>query len=386
MESPTWLQNLHVPEYLKKSLQDERLASTKRNIYLLSLLLFIVGVILLVQHLFQPVVPESTPIWWWYFGAFTFIIVESSIIALITQMVMDRFSSSFQHFFIRAVGLALLLTTTGLCLLDLQAGNDLSVYLVGIFLLAAGFRLGKRFNSILIVGSTLILILAISLFDFQVNLQMLIALIIYAVLAIWMTLSLENQRVENLVLRTELKDRNSELEQISNRDSLTGAYNRRAFFEHTAVLAEQCKRYGTDLSIAILDIDKFKRVNDTLGHAAGDQVLKKIAERLIQATRSADITSRYGGEEFIVAMSNTHLKYAITVADRLRKEIEYLKIPDVDWTITISVGVAMYRPASESFEETLIRADQAMYQAKAEGGNTVSAARLESGNKKMVGG
>ena len=374
---PTWFQKMDLPDSLKETLHSERLESTKDNIFLLSILLFLVGILLFIQHLLRPAVPENTVIWQWYFGAFIFVIFLAGMIGLITQTILDKLSLFGQRVFMQAVAAALLLTTTGLSLLDLKAGNDLSVYLVGIFLLASAFRLGKPYNAALINASALVMIIVLSWLDYQVNIQIFLAIVIYAVISVWVAFTLENQRIENLLLRTELSKRNQELEQLSSRDSLTGAYNRRAFFEHITVLAEQCKRYGSDLSLAIIDIDKFKRVNDSLGHAAGDRVLKNISAKLIQATRSADITARYGGEEFIVAMSNTHLKSAMTVAERLRKEIEYLRVPEVNWTITISIGVAMYRPRIEELEETLIRADQAMYRAKAKGGNAVSAARLE---------
>jgi diguanylate cyclase (GGDEF)-like protein len=194
---------------------------------------------------------------------------------------------------------------------------------------------------------------------------------IYALMALFLARNLENSKIEAFILREELAESNSKLKDLSYIDSLTGIHNRRAFFEHMSVLVEQCKRYMTDLSVALIDIDKFKRVNDTLGHDIGDQVLMKIAQHLKKVTRNSDITARFGGEEFIVAMSNTHSKSAMTVMERVRKEIQYLIIEEVDWPITISTGIAMFNPDREDFQETLKRADQALYECKSEGGNTV---------------
>lgn len=377
----SWKQKQSLPEHLKKLLLEDRLKDTRTNISLLSLLMFLSGVALTIQHLTAPAVPEDTQLWQLYLGAFIFIGSAAGLVGIFTQSFIENLRVPLQIGFNHLIGLILISVTTSLTLLDLRAGNDTSVFLVGIFLIAIGFRLGKTAQIGFISLSTLVTLLVLSLADYEVNVQILLAVIIYATLAIWIAWSLEDQRSENLLLRGELSQRNQELQFLSSRDALTGAYNRRAFFEYVTVLVEQSKRYRTDLSIAIIDIDKFKRVNDTLGHDAGDRVLKAIADRLIHATRKCDITARYGGEEFITVMSNTHLKSAMNVAERLRKEIEFLSLPEVDWTITASIGVAMYRPLEESFDETLIRADRALYEGKELGGNTVTAARLTATDK-----
>jgi diguanylate cyclase (GGDEF)-like protein len=373
-----------LPEHLEKLLLEERLEDTRKNISLLSLLLFLSGVGLTVQHLTVPAVPENSQLWQLYLGAFIFIGSIAGLIGVLSQSIVKNLPVQLQIGFNHLIGLILVGVTTSLTLLDLRAGNDISVFLVGVFLIAIGFRLGKIVQIGLISFSTLVTLLVLSLADYEVNVQILLAVIIYATLAIWIAWSLEDQRSENLLLRGELSQRNQELQFLSSRDALTGAYNRRAFFEYVTVLAEQSKRYRTDLTVAIIDVDKFKRVNDTLGHDAGDRVLKAISDCLIHATRKCDITARYGGEEFVTVMSNTHLKSAMNVAERLRKEIEFLRLPEVDWNVTVSIGVAMYRPTEETFDETLIRADRALYEGKELGGNTVTAARLTATDKDQI--
>jgi len=374
-------QEQSLPEHLKILLLEERLEDTRNNISLLSLLLFLSGVVLTVQHLTVPTVPENSQLWQLYLGVFIFIGSAAGLIGVLSQSIVKNLSVPLQIGFNHLIGLILISVTTVLTLLDLKVGNDTSVFLVGVFLIAIGFRLGQIVQISLISLSTLVTLLVLSLADYEVNVQVLVAVIIYASLAVWIAWSLENQRSENLLLRGELSQRNQELQFLSSRDALTGAYNRRAFFEYVAVLAEQSKRYRTDLTVAIIDVDKFKRVNDTLGHDAGDRVLKAIANCLIRATRKCDITARYGGEEFITVMSNTHLKSAMNVSERLRKEIEFLPLPEVDWKVTVSIGVAMYRPTEETFDDTLIRADRALYEGKELGGNTVTAARLTATEK-----
>ena len=270
-------------------------------------------------------------------------------------------------------GVILIGGTTAVTIVDLIRGNDLSAYLLGILLVAAGLRYRKVVEILLISASGLTVILFPLLLENAARPSVHVILV-YAVLAYWIGHVMENQRIENLLLTEKLRARNQELRDLSSTDALTGISNRRAFFEHTAFLMEQSKRYGSQLSIILMDIDRFKRVNDTLGHAVGDEVLIEFADLMKEATRSSDLFARYGGEEFILAMPHTRLEAAASTAERLRREIEQHRFSGVAWTITASLGVADFDPGEESLEETLIRADRAMYKVKDRGGNGVQAA------------
>ncbi len=169
-----------------------------------------------------------------------------------------------------------------------------------------------------------------------------------------------------------------ELRQIASSDHLSGALSRRAFMEQAANEAARARRYGRPLSLAVLDIDFFKKVNDTYGHAAGDVAIKRIAEASMAAIRGSDALGRIGGEEFALLMPETTADNARLFAERLRATIEGLDIdapPKI--RVTVSIGVAQFDGDAEKIEETLARADRALYAAKHAGRNRVAVAETE---------
>ncbi|MBU1927772.1 sensor domain-containing diguanylate cyclase [bacterium] len=156
---------------------------------------------------------------------------------------------------------------------------------------------------------------------------------------------------------------------LSTHDHLTQQFNRQMFdtlFEKEAEIAE---RYGSDLSLIIIDIDFFKKVNDTYGHQVGDEVLKKISAHIKNSLRESDVFARWGGEEFVVFMSHTNLQNAVEKAEVLRISIEKLKI-DIAGSVTCSFGVAQVRNF-EKLNEVFTQADEALYKAKENGRNRV---------------
>jgi len=159
-------------------------------------------------------------------------------------------------------------------------------------------------------------------------------------------------------------------------DALTGLYNRRAFVEHAKREVARSQRHGDALSLLLLDIDHFKTVNDTYGHAAGDRVLVEVGRLLAETNRVSDVSARWGGEEFVALLSSTHFEGAMCVAERTRVAIESLHV-DSDGGdrlgITASIGVATLL-SSEGVDGLVARADHAMYCAKASGRNKVCAA------------
>lgn len=175
----------------------------------------------------------------------------------------------------------------------------------------------------------------------------------------------------------ELAKQNAELEialqRISDmaiRDELTGQYNRHYLMERIAEETQRCARYGSAFSLCILDIDFFKHVNDTYGHLAGDEVLRKVAAEVSTAIRATDFLGRFGGEEFVIALTNTPASGAMVIAERVREKIAQLSFPEIDaqFQITISIGIAEHdRPATPAI--TLKCADDALYQAKKGGRN-----------------
>jgi len=160
-------------------------------------------------------------------------------------------------------------------------------------------------------------------------------------------------------------------------DPLTGVNNRSAMNSTIIREADLARRHETPLSLLELDIDHFKQVNDTYGHAAGDVVLKAIASVIENCIRSSDIIFRAGGEEFIILLSNTHKKGALLLAERIRKTIEKYNFNYHDTTIpvTASIGVACFEKGDDS-ESLYEKTDSALYQAKQNGRNCVHIAEM----------
>lgn len=155
-------------------------------------------------------------------------------------------------------------------------------------------------------------------------------------------------------------------------DKLTGLYTRRYGEELTKKSALKARTQGTPLAVIICDIDHFKRINDTFGHAAGDRVLRSVSQTLRQAVRSGDAVVRWGGEEFVILLDNCSQRPGVELAERIRGQVEALRDEEVG-VVTLSLGLAMLQPA-ELVEQTIARADAALYQSKHAGRNRVSVA------------
>jgi diguanylate cyclase (GGDEF)-like protein len=163
------------------------------------------------------------------------------------------------------------------------------------------------------------------------------------------------------------------LEHLSHHDALTGLLNRRAIEYLLDREDQRLQRFGDPFSVLLIDIDHFKRINDRLGHAAGDVVLCSVSRTLQAQAREVDRVARYGGEEFCIILPHTIHEGAIQAAERLREAISLINIPwsDESITVSISTGVACALEPGETLQSLLSRADQALYQAKAEGRNRV---------------
>jgi len=180
--------------------------------------------------------------------------------------------------------------------------------------------------------------------------------------------------LEKARLKREIKNAQEKLAMMSIRDELTKLYNRRYFNEVVEKEVSRAARYETDLVICMIDLDYFKKVNDTYGHLAGDMTLSEIAGMLKKCVRQSDLCCRYGGEEFTVIMTNTDIKGAEKVSERFRKMVAHrlFKYNASKFHCTVSVGIAAYNPElQQSFTELVEAADNALYQAKTQGRNRV---------------
>lgn len=180
-------------------------------------------------------------------------------------------------------------------------------------------------------------------------------------------------------LRHRLSDANRQLklavtraEEVAIRDALTGAYNRRHLMDVLQRELGRTGRIATTLSVCLIDVDHFKSINDTLGHAAGDEVLKHLASVAGASLRVVDVFGRYGGEEFLLIMPDTQGQGAAVVAERLRADIEQCAFPGVpaERRISVTIGVASHAKGDD-VGALVDRADQALYRGKSAGRNRV---------------
>jgi diguanylate cyclase (GGDEF)-like protein len=181
----------------------------------------------------------------------------------------------------------------------------------------------------------------------------------------------ELQRTKRIltVKETELKAVIAQADEVAHTDALTFLPNRRQIIgdlQREVIFAD---RYGTPLAVSMLDIDHFKKINDTYGHTVGDDVLRSLASQLREHIRYPDTIGRYGGEEFLIVLPHSTLKAATEQAERLRKHVESLQIESGEQhiAVTISLGIAQYKIHQEDWQALLNRADAALYEAKHRG-------------------
>jgi len=176
----------------------------------------------------------------------------------------------------------------------------------------------------------------------------------------------------------DLQQANQRLEQLVRTDPLTGAANRRQFMEQAHLEIQRARRDGTPLSVLMMDLDHFKHINDTWGHAAGDLVLRNFSALVADPSRATDLLARLGGEEFALLLPNTGLEGAIEVALRIRQRVREQSVDTGCGQIhySISIGAALLAPGESTYEPMLKRADAALYQAKETGRDRVVAESL----------
>ncbi len=163
---------------------------------------------------------------------------------------------------------------------------------------------------------------------------------------------------------------------LSRKDFLTGLNNRRVFFEMGDFEARRSSRHQRALSVAYVDLDNFKQVNDTLGHQVGDDVLITVASTLQANLRSTDIIARLGGDEFAVLLPETSSQIAQHVMTKLRDHL-LNDMRKCGWPVTFSIGIATFPDCTISFDEMIRHADELMYTAKKSGRNRITAGTME---------
>jgi diguanylate cyclase (GGDEF)-like protein len=189
--------------------------------------------------------------------------------------------------------------------------------------------------------------------------------------------SLDNETeavIWNAINITEKKKLENQLRELSDRDPLTGLYNRRYFENQISNYFSQYKRYKEVFSLAFIDIDYFKQVNDKYGHDTGDEVLKCLAELVLSQLRINDLFARFGGEEFILLLPHTPLPQALNILERIRNTIKSFSLETGlgDVTFTVSAGLTEIAENDQDFSVLIKRADSALYVAKNNGRDQIT--------------
>jgi diguanylate cyclase (GGDEF)-like protein len=171
-----------------------------------------------------------------------------------------------------------------------------------------------------------------------------------------------------VVLLSELRARLSLMEELANLDPLTGVANRRAFYRAATLEKARCQRYGSAFTIAYIDIDNFKEINDRFGHNAGDSLLMGVAASLRDKTRFTDVVARIGGDEFVVLLTETNAGQAKLAIEKIRDRLSEV-VANSGSSVTFSIGVVTFSEAPGSVDETLKKVDDTMYSVKKGGKN-----------------
>ncbi len=194
-----------------------------------------------------------------------------------------------------------------------------------------------------------------------------------AVTACVLAFTLERNARAAFGLELDLEDERKQLAHLASTDSLTSIENRRSFLQKGEYLVRSAQRYERPLSILMIDVDRFKEINDACGHHVGDLTLRSLAQAVKKAIRTTDVFGRLGGEEFGVVLPETDALAAARLAERLRKQLEELEIDLSPGSVqfTVSVGVTSISSKKDTLDVLVQRADQALYDAKRGGRNRV---------------
>ena len=232
--------------------------------------------------------------------------------------------------------------------------------------------LGYKNSIIIVTAISTLLSVAITFTIYKIfgkdvpYITFLIAIIAPLLIAPFISSYLIRVALELYIIETKLK-------KLTTHDELTGLYSRRNFFELAENYYSLAKRKDYVFTVVIMDLDHFKNINDTYGHLAGDQALKKIGSVLNKSMRSSDFIGRYGGEEFISLLPETSVDSALKFCEILHEKIKNTDInyEGKDIPITVSIGCTTYDPAKNKvqLDELIKQADEALYQAKHEGRN-----------------
>lgn len=252
---------------------------------------------------------------------------------------------------------------------DSRVASDFLAYALAILTFSFVYRAPRRrLITTHLVGMVYFILAYYYFFERWISPLFLLPLVAFFVFAYYISSSREKtqQKLHNLAM--ELEKSHEEIKEISLRDPMTGLYNRRYSDDFITYQFERYARTGALFSILLFDVDNFKSINDDFGHNTGDDVLKEMATATMNAIRKTDLGVRYGGEEFLIVLTDTNLTSAEIIAERLRKNIEEISFAGIPRPVTVSLGVTEV-VKGDTQESLLARADKNLYQAKKSGRN-----------------
>ena len=298
-----------------------------------------------------------------------FIISLSGLIAF--SAMFKKPISLFGIFFENSFPFLLMICIVGLTILDTMTAGQITPYLIGILVIAVLFR--TRIRYFIIFVSIILVAVCIGILSYEHNTNTtshyLVNLTAVSIIALIVFTITEKNREQSFKQQKLIEKQRDILQHLSITDPLTGLNNRRHLFDKLPAECERATRYKRSLSVMVIDIDHFKKVNDTLGHQAGDNVLKNTAIAIQGAIRLSDYVCRYGGEEFVVVLIESDWAIAEQCAERIRERCQSIIHENVPWNVTVSIGVCQYMEGSS--DDLLAQADANLYKAKNSGRNRV---------------
>ncbi|MCX7823016.1 MAG: diguanylate cyclase [Syntrophobacterales bacterium] len=324
----------------------------------------------------------------WFWGVFRLSLEKTILLILLSVVINTTFyimlKSGINRRFkdpsltLPQIGAGIIFATVVIYLSNAYRGILLILYFIA--LIFGIFRFGRRQFIVTVCCSVLgygLVILALWRYHPEViELKFeILQLLVFFFTSIWFAFIgdyISNLRKRMARSYAQLSNAYKKMEQLARRDYLTGVLNRMGIMEFLELEIERSNRYKNSFSICITDIDYFKRINDNFGHAVGDQVLKTFVEILSSCSRKTDIIGRYGGEEFIIVLTETPLEFAKICLNRCRVAVEMEEFPGLPegYRVTASFGVTEYS-LGENLDSLLSRADRALYMAKKSGKNRV---------------
>lgn len=355
-----------VPATLREPVKLARHAHNTSVLRFLSLVLSLIGPILILNaSLFSAHLTPGSTLFWLYISLYSATSLTALSLFIYLQLAPARPTQASQTVFI-AFAVLMLLLGAGITVADFQDSADYSAYMLA--LLAVGMTVSLPIPAYLLVYTLLHLAILTGLvLTVPKNIVPdYVILTIYSLLGVCVAVSMEYRRIQTALLAFNLDKLNRELKETSFRDPLTGVYNRRFMVEVLISQMPISRRNQWPLSVALIDIDYFKKINDTLGHLVGDQTLKDLSSLILGSVRDSDIVARYGGEEFVILLPKTELAQAIQVLDRVLATVAGHDMRGVPWKVTFSAGITQLT-AQDTAESFLHRADELLYAAKKAG-------------------